>query len=244
MLLLRNKDQLQKNPFASSATRCNVSELQVHYYMTLLWRRTVNLAPVQCECLTGKQTVIARIKSIHRTSTADFVFCRKCWFLGPISRREKCPFCPTWTPMKAGAVFVVLTAAYDTVWHRGLTCKLLRLIHDRHMVRTVMEIVGNRSFTIATGNGKRRRLRRLKTASHRDLSEPLLFNIYISDLPTTVSTKYAYADDLAIIHADGDWQAVEGGAERWQGNCRRIPLDLEAKAQYYKNDVGSLPPQQ
>jgi len=27
---------------------------------------------------------------------------------------------------KAGAVFVDLTAAYDTVWHRVLTCKLLR----------------------------------------------------------------------------------------------------------------------
>jgi len=32
---------------------------------------------------------------------------------------------------KAGAVFVDLTAAYDTVWHHGLTCKLLRLLHDR-----------------------------------------------------------------------------------------------------------------
>jgi len=39
---------------------------------------------------------------------------------------------------------------------------------------------------------------------------PLLFNIYISDLPTTISRKYAYADDLAIMRADGDWQAVEG----------------------------------
>jgi len=38
----------------------------------------------------------------------------------------------------------------------------------------------------------------------------LLFNIFISDLPTTVSRKYEYADDLAIMHADGDWQAVEG----------------------------------
>ena len=28
---------------------------------------------------------------------------------------------------KAGAVFVNLTAAYDTVWHRSLTCKLPRL---------------------------------------------------------------------------------------------------------------------
>ena len=39
---------------------------------------------------------------------------------------------------------------------------------------------------------------------------PLLFNIYISDLPTTVSRKYAYVDDLAFMHADGDWQAVDG----------------------------------
>jgi len=28
--------------------------------------------------------------------------------------------------------------------------------------------------------------------------------------PTTVSGKNAYADDLTFIHADGDWQAVEG----------------------------------
>jgi len=36
----------------------------------------------------------------------------------------------------------------------------------------------------------------------------LLFNIYISDLPSTIPRKYAYADSLAIIHADGDWQVV------------------------------------
>jgi len=39
---------------------------------------------------------------------------------------------------KAGAVFVYLTAAYDTVWHRDLTCKQLRLLPDRHMVHMVM----------------------------------------------------------------------------------------------------------
>ena len=40
--------------------------------------------------------------------------------------------------------------------------------------------------------------------------ELLLFNIYISDLPTTIFRKYVYADDLAIMSADGIWQAVEG----------------------------------
>ena len=49
---------------------------------------------------------------------------------------------------KAGDVFLDLTAAYDTVWHRGLTCKLLRLLPDRHMVRMIMEFVSNRSFAL------------------------------------------------------------------------------------------------
>ena len=44
---------------------------------------------------------------------------------------------------KAGAVFIDLTAAYDTVWHRGLTCKLLRILPDKHMVRMILELVRN-----------------------------------------------------------------------------------------------------
>jgi len=63
---------------------------------------------------------------------------------------------------KAGAVFVDLTAAYDTVWHCGLTCKLLRLLLDRHMVHMIMEMVGKRSFTLTTGNDQRSRLPCLK----------------------------------------------------------------------------------
>jgi len=81
--------------------------------------------------------------------------------------------------MKAGAVFVDLTAAYDTVWHRDLTCRLLRLLPDRHMVGMIMEMVGSRSFTLTTGN--KSRLRRLKNGvPQRSVSAPHLFNIYIS----------------------------------------------------------------
>ena len=75
----------------------------------------------------------------------------------------------------------------------------------------IMEMFGNRSFTLTAGNSKRSRLRRLKNGVPQgSVLAPLLFNIYISDLPTTVSRKYPNADDLAIMHADGEWQAVEG----------------------------------
>ena len=66
------------------------------------------------------------------------------------------------TAKKAGAVFVDLTAAYDTVWHRGLTCKLLRLLPDKHMVRIIMELVQIRSFTLTTSDSKQSRLLHLK----------------------------------------------------------------------------------
>ena len=108
-------------------------------------------------------------------------------------------------------MFVDLTTAYDIVWHRDLTSKLLRLLPDRHMVHVIMAMGSNRSFTLTTGNRKRSRLRRLKNGIPQgSLLAPLLFNIYISDVPTTVSRKDAYADNLAIMHADGDGQAVEG----------------------------------
>ena len=58
---------------------------------------------------------------------------------------------------KTGAVFVNLTAAYDTVWHRGLTWKLLTLLPDKHMVRIIMELVQNRSFTLTIDGRKQSR---------------------------------------------------------------------------------------
>ena len=120
-------------------------------------------------------------------------------------------------------MFVDLTAACNTVWHHGLTCKLLRLLPGRHMVSMIMEMVGNRSSTLTTANDKRRRLRRFKNGvKQASVVGPLLFNIYISDLPTTISRKYAYADDLAIMHDDGEWQAAEGALSK----------DVEAVGEY------------
>ena len=99
---------------------------------------------------------------------------------------------------KAGAVFVDLTAAYDTVWHRGLTSKLLRLLPDNHMVRMIMELVRNRSFTLTTGDSKQSRLRRFKNAFLR------------YDLFFMISRKFAYANDLALLHFFGNWKDLEG----------------------------------
>ena len=83
----------------------------------------------------------------------------------------------------AGAALVHLTAAYDTVWHRGLTLQLLRMLSDRHMVHFIVELISIRSFVLKTSDGQQSRLRRLKNGVPQgSVLALLLFNIYIHDL--------------------------------------------------------------
>ena len=126
---------------------------------------------------------------------------------------------------KAGTVLVDLTAAYDTVWHRGLACKLLRFIPDRHLVKFITELVRNRSFILTTDTGPKSRLRRLKNGVPQGLIlAPVLFNAYTYDLPTTTSKKFAYADDLAIMHCAKDWKVLE----------KRLSQDMATQSTYFK----------
>jgi len=79
------------------------------------------------------------------------------------------------------------------------------------MVCLITQFVGNRSYTINTGNGKRGRLRHLKNGvPQASFLAPVLFNIYTSGLPTTVSRKYAYTVDIAIMH-------VKETGKQWKG---------------------------
>ena len=65
------------------------------------------------------------------------------------------------------AVFVDLAAAYDTAWHRDLTCKLLCFLPDRNMVSLNMGLVRNRSFTSTLVPESKAGYDALRMASHR-----------------------------------------------------------------------------
>ena len=86
------------------------------------------------------------------------------------------------------------------------------------MVRFIMEILSNCSFVLQTSDGQTSRLRRLRNGVPQgSVLSPMLFNIYIHDLPETTSTKYGYADDLAIMLRHPAWKAVEDGLNRDMG---------------------------
>ena len=63
-----------------------------------------------------------------------------------------------------------------------------------------------------TNDGQRSRLRIMKNGVPQgSVLSPMLFNIYISDLPETTSRKYGYADDLAILLRRRSWKEMEEG---------------------------------
>ena len=79
------------------------------------------------------------------------------------------------------------------------------------MVKMIMELVRNRSFTLTTGDSKQSRLRRLKNdVPQGSALAPLLFNIYTYNLPSMISRKFAYAVDLALLLSSGNWKDLEG----------------------------------
>jgi len=100
---------------------------------------------------------------------------------------------------KTAVALVDLTAAIDTVWHQGLWGKLLCTIPHKRLVAFIMGTLSNRRFVLRTSDGQDSHARRLKNGvSQVSILALCLFNIYISDVPTTLSTKLAYADDLAL----------------------------------------------
>ena len=74
----------------------------------------------------------------------------------------------------------------------------------------IMELVRNRSFILTTGDSKQSRLRRLENGVPQgSVLAPLLFNICTYDLPSMISKKFAYVDDLELLHSSGNWKDLE-----------------------------------
>ena len=82
-----------------------------------------------------------------------------------------------------------------------------------------MNILSSRSFKLKTSTGQISRLRILKNGLPQGSTlSPILFNIFISDIPTTVSHQYGYAYDMALLYSHKCWPKVEETLSRDREN--------------------------
>ena len=126
---------------------------------------------------------------------------------------------------KYGAVCIDLSAAYDTVWHRGLKLKLNNVIPDKSLVNFIMTLIASRSFIIHVG-ADRSKQRFLKNGVPQgSVLAPLLFNLYTSDLPKTQSKKYIYADNIALMISGKTFGPIE----------QSLSEDLDTTSRYFNN---------
>ena len=60
---------------------------------------------------------------------------------------------------------------------------------------------------------------------------PLLFNIYTYDLPSMISRKFVYADDLIMLFGTGNWKDLER-TWTWKDLERTLSQDMSTLLSY------------
>ncbi|KAG5865900.1 hypothetical protein JTB14_008814 [Gonioctena quinquepunctata] len=95
-------------------------------------------------------------------------------------------------------VFVDLTAANDTVWRQELIYKLLKTIGSKTIARLIGNMLSNCTPRVHMGDRISKRPVLNDGHPQGSVLAPLLFNLYISNLPETRSKKICYANDMAL----------------------------------------------
>ena len=92
-----------------------------------------------------------------------------------------------------------LEKAFDSVWHDALILKLKRIHMPEGIIKLILNYLNDRCIYVAV-NGANSSIKQLKAGIPQgSILGPILFNIYINDIPTSNNTQLAiYADDTAI----------------------------------------------
>ncbi|KAI5730977.1 hypothetical protein M8J77_002861 [Diaphorina citri] len=111
--------------------------------------------------------------------------------------------------LKTSVALIDLSAAYDTVWREGLLFKLLQVIPCQKIMLLINNMLANRTFQLILGDSTSSKKILNNGLAQGSVLAPLLFALYIADIPETKSHKFGYADDWALATSSSDVEETE-----------------------------------
>ncbi|GBO39452.1 RNA-directed DNA polymerase from mobile element jockey [Araneus ventricosus] len=102
--------------------------------------------------------------------------------------------------LKTGAVFLDIQKAFDRVWQDGLIHKLIKYNTPRYLVKIFHSYLSNRIFAVRVRSGlSNTKIIKAGVAQGSKIG-PILFALYINDMPKQHNTLLSiFADDTAIL---------------------------------------------
>jgi hypothetical protein len=101
---------------------------------------------------------------------------------------------------KVCAIFFDIQAAFDNVWHKGLLYKMIKMKIPIDLILWLRAFLDNRKFFVNIGNTQSQLYDIKAGVPQGAVLSPLLFSIYINDIPTKYNKNKSYsllfADDL------------------------------------------------
>ena len=139
------------------------------------------------------------------------------------------------------ACYVDLKKAYDSVWRKGLTIKLKDLGVDEKTINIISSMYKNTYTSVIFKRKLLPKIRVTKGLKQGDNLSPLLFNIYINDLPQCLSKGNTYpvdlmgmklncllwADDLVVMSETPE--GLQQCVHNLQGYCQKWKLEINMK---------------